>query len=145
MKKEDIESPRLSPKDYKKILDNVQLDLISLESCSAKANQDKFGKQMKSIVKDKVSFNLLNENEVMFIQHYDFICTKTNQKEYALKISCAFSAKFSSMEPLSNDFLEIFSKVNIHVNTWPYFREFIQSITQRMSLPPVTLPLLKRG
>lgn len=145
VKKENTESPRLSPKEYRKILDNVQLDIISLDSCSAKVNQDKFGKQMKSTIKDKVSYNLLDENEVIFIQHYDFISTKTNQKEFALKISCSFSAKFSSVEPLSDDFLEIFSKVNIHVNTWPYFREFVQSITQRMSLPPVTLPLLKRG
>lgn len=146
MKKEiNGEAPRLSPKDYKKILDKVQLDSISLESCSAKVNQDKFGKQIKSTVKDKVSYKLLGENEVIFNQQYDLISTTTSQKDYALKISCAFSAKFSSIEPLSDDFLEIFSQVNIHVNTWPYFREFVQGITQRMCLPPLTLPLLKRS
>lgn len=143
--KEEKEVHKLSPKDYREILTNVQLELIRLESCSSKIKREKFGGEMKNILKDKITYELTNENEVFFAHQYDLIFTQTNQKDFALKISCTYSAKFSSTVPFSEEFLDIFSNINIHLNTWPYFREFVQNITQRMSIPPLTLPLMKRN
>ena len=143
MKKEENVAPKLSPKEYKKILADVHLDSINLNSCSAIVKQEKLGKEMKINVKDKVTYSLPEENEVVFVQQYELISTKKTLRDYALKISCSFNVKFSSEAPLSDDFLKIFSQVNLHVNTWLYFREFVQNTAQRMCLPPITLPLLK--
>jgi hypothetical protein len=38
--------------------------------------------------------------------------------------------------------VEHFCRVNGVFNTWPYWREFVQATLQRLSLPPLTLPLL---
>ena len=35
-----------------------------------------------------------------------------------------------------------FAKFNATVNAWPYWREFVQSMTSRMEIPTVTVPLL---
>lgn len=43
---------------------------------------------------------------------------------------------------LSQENAELFGKVNGIYNVWPYWREFVQSMTARLSLPPLTMPLI---
>ena len=38
--------------------------------------------------------------------------------------------------------LEAFAKLNGIYNVWPYWREYVQSSSARMGLPPVVLPVL---
>jgi preprotein translocase subunit SecB len=39
--------------------------------------------------------------------------------------------------------LKSFAEVNGVYNAWPYFREAVQTITQRMDLPAVVLPVFR--
>lgn len=39
--------------------------------------------------------------------------------------------------------LQVFCDINAIYNSWPYLREFVQSVCNRMEIPPLTLPLLK--
>jgi hypothetical protein len=39
--------------------------------------------------------------------------------------------------------LNLFAEANGVFNAWPYFREFVQSTTQRMGVPPIVLPLYR--
>ncbi|MBN2053445.1 hypothetical protein JW905_00900 [bacterium] len=36
---------------------------------------------------------------------------------------------------------DVFSALNIPLNAWPYLREYVQNVTQRLGIPPLTLPL----
>ena len=47
------------------------------------------------------------------------------------------------LQHISADKITAFASINAVHNAWPYLRELIQSITGRMKLPPLTLPLLK--
>jgi preprotein translocase subunit SecB len=39
--------------------------------------------------------------------------------------------------------IKAFAKSNGMLNVWPYWREFVQSITSRAGLPPLTVPLFR--
>jgi preprotein translocase subunit SecB len=39
--------------------------------------------------------------------------------------------------------LRAFAETNAVFNAWPYWREFVQSMTARTNLPPLTLPLFR--
>ncbi len=136
----------ITPDEYKKILSNVDLVSLRVISCSSKVRPEKLAQEMRISVKDKISFEIIDEKLAVFTHQYDLTSRKdgVSQKDYAIKISCIFDARFSSVVPFSDDFLAIFSEINIHLNTWPYFREFAQNMSQRMAIPPITLPLLKR-
>jgi len=41
------------------------------------------------------------------------------------------------------DELEAFASLNGVFNAWPYFREYLQSVTTRMGLPPFVLPVFR--
>jgi len=57
--------------------------------------------------------------------------------EYELRYRVPGDFKASKAE------LASFAKVNGVYNAWPYFREYVQTTTQRMSLPPVIMPVFR--
>jgi preprotein translocase subunit SecB len=58
-------------------------------------------------------------------------------------MNCVYRVMLKSERPITEDFMQIFLNVNIHMNTWPYFREFAQSMLNRIGYPPLTLPFFK--
>jgi len=63
-------------------------------------------------------------------------------KRYA-RIECSFIVEYRSEKPMTDELFKIFEKVNLPLNTWPYFREFVQNSTVRMGLPPLVLPVFQ--
>lgn len=63
------------------------------------------------------------------------------------KISASFHLVYELPSELKPDRSEIlaFAQTNAVYNAWPYWREFVQSMTSRMNVPPLTLPLLRIG
>ena len=43
---------------------------------------------------------------------------------------------------MSDEFAGAFGKMNGIHNVWPYWREYVQSVSTRAGMPPVTLPLM---
>lgn len=136
-------SPKMSPDDYKKILKGIQLKEILLEDCSARTRKVVWASSLQIIVKDKIKYKMIPENGAHVSHSYNLVGTSDSEKDYAFKISCTFRLEYYSDIPLSKEFMDIFSVKNIAVNSWPYFREFVQNITQRMNIPPVVVPLFK--
>ena len=42
----------------------------------------------------------------------------------------------------SDQYAEAFGKINGIFNVWPYWREYVQSVSTRAGLPPPTMPLM---
>jgi preprotein translocase subunit SecB len=57
----------------------------------------------------------------------------TLEATYKVPIEITFSAKQ----------VKAFATTNGMLNVWPYWREFVQSVTSRAGLPPLTLPLFR--
>jgi preprotein translocase subunit SecB len=49
----------------------------------------------------------------------------------------------TSLEGLTEAHLDAFAKTNAVFNAWPYWREFVQSTTVRMGLPPLVTPVFR--
>ena len=62
-----------------------------------------------------------------------------------IEIEVVFGLRFRSERPMTSPIFELFKEVNLPVNTWPFLREFVHSMTGRMGWTPITLPALKRG
>jgi len=48
-----------------------------------------------------------------------------------------------SKEKFTDEFFDVYKEVSLKLNTWPYFREFVNNITSRMNIPPLTIPFFK--
>lgn len=50
--------------------------------------------------------------------------------------------RLSSFADVRKQHIDAFGRLNGLYNAWPYWREFVQSATVRMGLPPLTIPVL---
>jgi len=63
----------------------------------------------------------------------------------AFRVAASFELVYKippDLDP-SRQELRAFAETNAVFNAWPYWREFAQSMTARMNLPPLTLPLFR--
>lgn len=56
-------------------------------------------------------------------------------------VTARFHLTYHSAEPITDAIWREFGQRNVRANAWPYAREFIQSMTQRMGWPSFVLPV----
>lgn len=70
------------------------------------------------------------------------------EEDMKLLVAGTFMVRYAVREgdddrtPLTHNDILAFANFNAAVNAWPYWREFVQSMTSRMEIPTVTVPLL---
>lgn len=135
--------PRITPQNYAEILKGLELKSIGLISCKSIIDRENFNVNLSISIKDEATFKKNEEGEIEILHKYRLNGKDTKLKKIAIKIECAFCLTFSSKKNFSQDFFEIFKSINLPVNSWPFFREFIFTLTSKMNIPPLTLPLFK--
>ena len=65
--------------------------------------------------------------------------------EEVLRVEAMFVVAYHvpSFEGIGKENIDAFGQMNGIYNVWPYWREFVQSITVRMGLPPLTVPVFR--
>lgn len=58
-----------------------------------------------------------------------------------VEASFNLSYQLKNMDNISLDDLSVFARINALHNAWPYWREFVQNMTMRMGIQPITLRL----
>lgn len=61
------------------------------------------------------------------------------------EIMASLGVRFRSEELMTDQLFEPFREVNLPVNTWPFFREFVHTTLGRFGWVPFTLPAFKVG
>jgi preprotein translocase subunit SecB len=140
-----LKEPRITPEEYFEMLKGVDLVDLYLAECAASVNKEKIElqRELSFSWKDDVSYEAGSPDLLRAKHHFELTAPGNSKKDFLVKISCTFVLRYSTQQELSEDFLEIFIERNVPLNTWPYFRELVQNMTQRMNIPPLTLPLLK--
>lgn len=137
----------MKPEKYAKILEKLEFAEIFLESCSVDSKREEFfnAKEIMVGVNDRSKF--IQKRGRLEVEHsYTLkLMRKDDETNLPFKISAKFRLVFISEVEISKEFYDIFKKINLPINSWPYFREFVQSMTQRMNIPPLTLPFVKRS
>ncbi|MCX7611715.1 MAG: hypothetical protein N2043_09040 [Ignavibacterium sp.] len=140
----EIKKPKISPEEYKKILQGLDLINISLKESKTFLNSDiNPPTELNIQIKDEADFKI-KEDGIVFISHkYQIDARKPESKTRFVKIEVTFLVKIHSKEFFSDDFFEIYKNISLHLNTWPYLREFVNQMTSRMNIIPLTLPFYK--
>ena len=134
----------MPPAAYREILKQVDLQSILLDTCAVQSNREKIGNSLKLDITHDTTFDLKEDKTATVNSVYKLIAFKTAKKDFALKIECKYRLILAFNTEVSSEFMEIFSNLNAHVNTWPYFRELAQNMVQRVGFPPLTLPFWKK-
>jgi preprotein translocase subunit SecB len=123
------------------VVDLQEIELVRLRS---ELSLDKFTTPLVLRFSHKTTCLSQRDNTLSFLTKLDTRATR--DRKVVLSISAAYRATYSvaSESPaIKDEEIGAFAEFNVPYNVWPYWRELVQSLTVRMGLPPLTLPLLK--
>ncbi len=139
--------PKVSPKEYREFIKGVELRGIIVKASQARRLADivDLSRRVDLNTNERAEFRMTDGNTCVVQHHYELSMIYNGEKDRLLEVQCTFELGLRVASPMTKDYFDIFARVNLPVNTWPYFREFVHSTISRMGLPPVVLPLVKRG
>lgn len=138
--------PGLTPKEYKKILDKIDLISIRLKNSTSSVKRKAIKTHPKDFtykIKSKANLSYESDDELRLEHEYQLRGRIKGDRKIVLKIDASFILTFKTAVEISEDFFEIYSATSLPLNTWPYFRELVSNITSRMDLESITLPFYK--
>lgn len=136
---------RVSPETYANFIKQMDLRTIWLKSAKVTNNVGpRQPAQARVIVDDRAEWEPTQAGFVV-THHFNVRILEEVSDAVAAEIEVGYGLQFDSAAPLTDEIFEIFARVNLPVNTWPYVREFLSAMTGRMNWVPFTAPALKRG
>jgi hypothetical protein len=133
----------VSPTAYNMFIQQIELRAIWLKSAEVRNSYGPDApKEAKIAIRRDANFEQIDVGFRAF-QQYVFRLKAADALLAEIKVE--FAADFASNEPITDGIFTLFKEVNLPVNTWPYFREFVATTMGRWGWGPFTLPAFKRG
>lgn len=138
-----MEEPKISPEEYGRILGGLQLLDLELRDCTMQSAAGSAQEEKRRVVVDDsgARFETGPDNSVLVWHEYSLKAKIGRKTVFSLKAT--FKLTFLAEEAFTADFFQVFRELNLTVHTWPFFRELLTNLSERTSLPRLTLPLLK--
>jgi hypothetical protein len=142
----EVEKKIKNFKALSKVVKKADLESIFLARCTVWRSLDAL--EYENVALEVVSEgSLLEQNKEHFIAKTSFSAKgqpEEGEKEVAsLESEYILTYSLKGREQVTTEDLEQFCHINAIYNAWPYWREFLQNMSNRMELPTLTLPLLK--
>lgn len=129
---------------YNKIIQGVDLRKLYLKEFSGELKPDIMGGVASVNIKiNKASYTTKPENIVEIVQKWTVLAKDRKSQTEFLNISVTYCLILHSKEKFTKEFFEVYQNTSLLLNIGPFVREFINSMTARMNLPPLTLPFFK--
>jgi len=129
------------------VSDRVQIRDVRLISCACE--------QKPAATAGKKSYDIetstdvqRNEDQGIIVVlarfHFQaFIESKFQEPVLTIDALYALAYQIDTFDGLIQEGFKQFANLNGIYNAWPYWREFVQSMIGRMSLPPLTIPVFR--
>ena len=133
----------VSPKEYAEYIKGVNIGEIKFENGSFQfINADLLNKNKSIKIKYERTPELVETHEGNFVvrDKLVFSVIETSSRKHIVDIKCCLLVVYRHKDGIAKEMFKPFGDFNVPVNTWPYFREFVNSAITRMGLPTFTLP-----
>lgn len=139
-----------SVKAARRLIAKVQLVDVRLVSASAHAgvrSREEAGEVKVYFAHSAKALGAIREGVFYVLASLEVqavpIDTGTKKLPFQVRMEVELKYRVPSDLKVTRVELSGFAKMNGVYNAWPYFREYVQSTTQRMGLPSVTLPVFR--
>ncbi|HIJ71489.1 MAG TPA: hypothetical protein HPP87_09020 [Planctomycetes bacterium] len=129
------------------VADRVQLEEVRFVGDKCELISFPSTKQNRFETTAMTDFNAdRNENILFVLVHFGLDAVDKSDKPLAkIQADMLLLYHIENLEGLTDEHFKHFADKNAVFNAWPYWREFVQSATARMQLPPLTLPTYRFG
>ncbi|TYB36684.1 MAG: hypothetical protein FXF49_00540 [Flexistipes sinusarabici] len=132
-------------KKYNNLVKHIDLLDIKLRNANCKNDDAIFDNKVFQKLKINVSGNIktINKNEDTITYKKEFSLKAKFGNKIMLNINAVYDVTYLLETEASEEYLKYFGERNVPINVWPFFRELCYSITSRMGIPPLTLPVIR--
>ena len=122
-----------------------QLDIENIRVTNAKIeNIDCSYFPSNAEIKWRISARYENTDGKCDVYHtFNVTISDKETKIKKAKISLTLCVRYLTDILMTDSIFEIFRERNLPLNTWPYYREFVQDALSRMGWPPYSVPVFK--
>jgi len=131
----------VSPAQYREMLKHLELRDVYLKEVNSILYSKEIEKSAKLNFKE--SFHIIQLNKEDALLQADYEINAKSGKRNIFKIRAKYDIFFEMTESLPEEFFLLYSRHSMPLQTYPYFRELVNSIISRMGLPPLVLGLRK--
>ncbi len=132
---------KIPPKKYNELLQHINLRDIFVTEINSKLFERNFPGSAKLQFDESTNLKDFGEDLVEIEVLYKLKAKNGRKKVFDILIK--YSVLFELDKEVPEEFFMIYSKHSLPLQTFPYFREYINTILSRMGLPQLILPLRK--
>ena len=133
----------ISPDIYNWFISGIELEDIRVTSAEVLAPTTPGDRQVRPDVRLEVAGYKNADSTIRVSLRLTFTGYFVEGGEEAVRVSVSLEARYGSKTPMTDAIFAEFERVNLPLNTWPYFREFLHSTLVRAGWPPFVLPTFK--
>ncbi len=133
---------KISPEEYRNILVSLELDTLYLTEINSKYKENMISSNLKLDIEEKNTFE--QENEILKVYYsYKLTAKEEFKEESAIIIQAKYVVRYNLNKDLiiTKDFMNIFTEITLGMLLWPFYRELVNNIINRMGVPSLILPL----
>jgi len=137
--------PKISPQDYRNILEALELSTISMVDSSFRLKDENISRSLSLDISEKFTFEQ-KDNGLTVLYSYKLHAQSSEMAEPAISITAKYSVKYAVTKDVivTKDFMNVFSDLTVSMLLWAYFREYVNNSVYRMGMPPLVLGLKKK-
>jgi hypothetical protein len=135
-------SKQTSKEKYNQILGGLELKQVIVEKEVLERDVDQRPKKTTVHIQRNNEAQIADDNNSFRIRDMLRIDGINEGSDTPLfEIDLTLLLQYQSKKAITKTFLKQFSNNNLDIHSWPYFRELVQTATNKMNLPPLVLPL----
>lgn len=127
---------------YTDFLKSLEVGFLALVECKARIDRQQLSKSKDGLAVDARAAWKRVDNDAFDVRPEITIrAISKNKKDGALEIKAVYLVHLHGKPPINEAHIKRFVEADLRILIWPYFREFIASMSARMHIPPITLPI----
>ncbi len=140
--------PAIPVEEFEKILSGLNLLSISLNQVDARITGRRIVVQeagsLAPGIEATASFKCLpQENGFLLVILQEILTSIEKDSKSILGIFLEYQLEYSSVHEVPESFFDAFRDGPLLLQIVPFAREMVQSITLKMGVPPITIPMIK--
>jgi preprotein translocase subunit SecB len=138
---ENTDVKQITPKEYNELLKKLDLHDIYLSDVTANLHKSHIGEKVTLNLVEK--FRILQRTPELVRIEVDYQMTGKSKQSKVVSVKAKYVVVFQTAEEMPEEFFAVYNTHSLPLQTYPYFRELVNSIVSRMGFPPLVLPLRK--
>ncbi|MED4533211.1 protein-export chaperone SecB [Metabacillus fastidiosus] len=133
----------LDSNKYRELIRNIDIQGVNLRDLTVKSSDNKHQKNIEISAKHEVS-SFKRDGDLFLVQtKFDIEGFIESQNVFSIDFQFEVIYFLESSLSFEEEYLEVFTKNNVPVNVWPYARELVSSLTLKMGISALMLPVLR--